>query len=115
MPAAGYASGEDAQVVGDPVQVTGDMGGEQDRVPFVGGHELGEDVDHVSSRARVEAAGWFVEDQQPWPPGQREREGELGALTTRERADPGVGGDAEPFQQVGEQRCGPARSTRGSP
>ena len=74
---------QDDEVVADPFEVGDHVRGEQD-ADLVLGDRLHQDLQELAPGERVQARDRLVEDQQLGPLGQREGQGELGALAAGE-------------------------------
>ncbi|GAB3802384.1 hypothetical protein GCM10027605_21760 [Micromonospora zhanjiangensis] len=99
------------QVVADPFQVRQQVRGEQHGAARVGdaAHQR---LEELASGQRVQAGDRLVEQQQPGPLGQGERQRHLGALPAGQLADRLVRRDAELGQPVAGQRVVPPLSVQ---
>ena len=85
---------EDDEVVADPFEVGDEMRGEDDAHPMLG-DDFHQAAQEVASGDRVEARDWLVQDQQLGSLRDRQRQRELGSLTTGELPGPLGGIEAE--------------------
>ena len=99
---------EHDEVVTDPLEVGDQMRGEHDADPVLG-HDLHQALQELPPGQRVQARDRLVEQQQLGPLGDREGQGELGALAAGERAGP------LPRVEAELPRSGARRARRPSP
>ena len=95
---------QDYEVVTDPLEVGDEVGGEDD-AHAVEGDDLHEALEELSSSEGVQARHGLVEQEEFGPLGDRQGQGELGALATRERARLLAGVEVE----LRRSGCRPAR------
>jgi hypothetical protein len=89
--------GQHDQVVADPFQVGEQVGGEHHGQALLG-DRAHEGLQELAAGQRVQAGQRLVEQQQLPPPGQGQRQGDLGTLPPGQLADLPVERDRESFQ-----------------
>lgn len=90
---------QDDEVVADALQVGDDVGGEQDGHSALGGG-FHEGLEEGAPGQGIERGGGLVQHEQLRSLGERQRQGDLGALATRELANTATQGDAEPREPL---------------
>ena len=91
--------GDEYEVVGHPLELHKHVGGEQDRHAILGsrGHHRGHEV---VAGDRVQRGHRLIEEQEPRPAGQRQRQRQLGLLAARHLPRLAVQRDAELAQAM---------------